>query len=262
MSEGCKRGWTSCVRGVSRCGSNLVPAERPRGCDRAEGAQACISYDQLSGPQDGGMAPRSPNRTRSNPSCALLCDSEALRMKLQTLTLDWRKNSIACTRSSTSMPRTLHISSLELYNKLQAQKNWPSGGAPALLDLRPQSKRIIRGAVRASLKDGDGELQPPPHSFANRDVCLYDATPESLEDHPVAQAILKADNGGTLFLLSEPCDAFERPFRTGARASRRPRRQSVRRAHRASCPICSISAICPTRPPCRGSRSSRISPRA
>ena len=54
------------------------------------------------------------------------------------------------------MPRTLHISALELYNKLQAQKNWPSGGAPALLDLRPQSKRIIRGAVRASLKEGAG----------------------------------------------------------------------------------------------------------
>ena len=69
------------------------------------------------------------------------------------------------------MPRTLHISSLELYNKLQAQKNWPSGGAPALLDLRQQSKRIIQGAVASSLKDGDGELQPPP-LLANRDVCL------------------------------------------------------------------------------------------
>ena len=133
------------------------------------------------------------------------------------------------------MSRTLHISGLELYNKLQAQKNWPSGGAPALLDLRAQSKRIIRGAVRASLKDGDGELQPPPHSFANRDVCLYDATPESLEDHPVAQAIVKADNRGTLFLLSEPFDAFEKAFpylcarESSSKATKRP-----------ACPSCIV----------------------
>lgn len=107
----------------------------------------------------------------------------------------------------------------QLFNLLQEQKNWPSGGAPALLDLRPAGpdggkQRVIRGSQKATLS-AEGEVVVPgasARSWMGRAVCLYDALPDSLEDHPVARALLRDAGTKQLLLLSEPFSAFEEVF--------------------------------------------------
>ena len=81
------------------------------------------------------------------------------------------------------------VTSAELYNLLQAQKNWPSGGPPVLFDVRPAEEyavRHIRGAHRAGVS-AEGELQAPAGSWLDKVVCVYDAVAEQLEDHAVFQ---------------------------------------------------------------------------
>ena len=120
------------------------------------------------------------------------------------------------------------VTGLELFNLLQHQKNWPSGGAPAVFDLRPDGarKRIVRGSFPALVTGGELEVKGvAPRAWLGRAVCLYDAQPEQLEDHLVAKQLLS--DGSDVFFLSEPFDAFERayPFlcarETSSKASKR-----------------------------------------
>ena len=121
------------------------------------------------------------------------------------------------------------VSGAELFNLLQAQKNWPSGGAPPCFDLRPDGarRRVIRGSFPARLNDGEVEVKGvSAGSWLGRAVCLYDADPERLEDHAVAQQLLK-DGCSQLLLLSEPFEAFEKAYsflcakETSSKASKR-----------------------------------------
>ena len=105
------------------------------------------------------------------------------------------------------------LSALELFNALQHQSNWPSGGAPVVLDCRASSKRIIRGSHRVRL-DGDSvEVVGASRSWRGRDVCLVDESPDGLVDHPVARALLKSGECRELFVLSDSFDAFYDRFR-------------------------------------------------
>jgi len=122
------------------------------------------------------------------------------------------------------------VSGFELYNLLQHQKNWPSGGAPAVFDLRTDGsrKRIVRGSFPAQLSGGEVRVTGVAQgSWLGRAICLYDSQPDRLEDHAVAQQLLK-DGCSNVLVLSEPFDAFESayPFlcarETSSKASRRP----------------------------------------
>lgn len=109
------------------------------------------------------------------------------------------------------------VSGEELYNLLQAQKNWPSGGAPALFDLRDEKaygKRHVRAAHRMALNEaGDlDEREVAARAWMDRVVCLYDSVPERLEDHAVAQAFIREGNARELIVLDESFDAFRERY--------------------------------------------------
>ena len=112
---------------------------------------------------------------------------------------------------------TRSVTSNELFNLLQEQKNWPSGGAPAVLDLRPDEKRrVIRGSHRAYVSD-DGTVAVAGASareWMGRTLCLYDAQGESLEDHGVVRALLADQTSyrGEILLLSEPFATFDAAY--------------------------------------------------
>jgi protein-tyrosine phosphatase len=120
------------------------------------------------------------------------------------------------------------VSAVELYNLLQQQPNWPSGGAPAVLDVRPDGsrRRVIRGSHAVSLTADGTVIVAGKKSLDARPVCLYDARPERLVDHPVAQALLR--DGTRVLTLSSPFESFEKqyPFlcakETSSKASKRP----------------------------------------
>ena len=121
------------------------------------------------------------------------------------------------------------LTAFELFNALQHQSNWPSGGAPAVFDLRASSKRIVRGSHRAHLDGDEVEVAgTSSRSWRGRDICLVDASPDGLADHPVARALLKGGACRELFVLSEPFDAFYEQFpclcakESSSKASKRP----------------------------------------
>ena len=127
-------------------------------------------------------------------------------------------------------------SSLELYNLLQAQKNWPSGGAPALLDLRVERKRIIRGSQPAVLDEAGNvrigsERRKTVH--LDRIVCVYHDAPSLLLDHAVTKALQRDGDCRAIHFLSESFAAFEAayPFlcsrEHSSKASKRPLMPSV-----------------------------------
>ena len=124
------------------------------------------------------------------------------------------------------------VTCFELFNLLQAQSNWPSGGSPAVFDLRASSKRIVRGSFRARLNGEEVEVVGAPSSWRGRDVCLYDDVPDGLADHPVARALLKEGACRELFVLSEPYAEFEAryPFLCAKESSSKAARQ-IGRAH-------------------------------
>ena len=119
------------------------------------------------------------------------------------------------------------IDCLELFNLLQAQSNWPAGGAPALFDVRDKPKRLIRGAL---LHTDENEAMEAWHRSGRggRDVCLYSDSPEGLSEHAVALAFGRDRKCRTLLLLSEPFAAFEKQFpylcarSSSSKASKRP----------------------------------------
>ena len=107
------------------------------------------------------------------------------------------------------------VTSEELFNLLQHQKNWPSGGPPVVFDLRPAeayAARHMRGAHHASVS-ADGSIVAPAKSWWDRIVCVYDEEPSGLEDHPVSQTLLREGLARELLVLSEPYDAFQSAFK-------------------------------------------------
>ena len=133
------------------------------------------------------------------------------------------------------MPRDMTargITALELFNMLQEQKKWPSGGAPAVFDLRPadQKRRVIRGSFCAWL-DANGQVEvagATSREWTGRNVCLYDADNERLDDHPVARRLLADGDCRAPHYLAEPLAIFDTayPFlmakSESSKASKRP----------------------------------------
>lgn len=121
--------------------------------------------------------------------------------------------------SRTAAAAVATVTSAELYNLLQAQKNWPSGGAPALLDARAPAayaKRMIRGALRAACSP-EGALivdgPPPARRWSDRVVCVYgDAEAGAPAERAVLDALHRDGQARGLLLLSEPFEAFRRAF--------------------------------------------------
>ena len=109
------------------------------------------------------------------------------------------------------------MSASELYNLLQAQKNWPSGGPPLLLDARGTAafaKRMIRGAHSAAVTpDGGLSVSGPARCWWDRVVCVYgDAEAGAPAERAVLDALRRDGQARGLLLLSEPFDAFRRAF--------------------------------------------------
>ncbi len=150
-------------------------------------------------------------------------------MKPQNMQYNCNKES---RMASSSAAAATPVSCLELFNLLQAQKNWPSGGAPAVFDLRPdgERRRVIRGSFPARLAS-TGEVEVAgvaPQAWRGRALCLYADDPGGLSEHEVAQRLLKDGGMSALLVLSEPFGAFESAFpflcakETSSKASKRP----------------------------------------
>ena len=113
------------------------------------------------------------------------------------------------------MVKVSALSSHELFNLLQHQKNWPAGGPPVLYDLRSAdayAARHVRGAHHATLTSS-GEIDAPPKSWWDKVVCLYDAEPASLDDHPLCRALVADGQAREVLVLSDSYAAFETSFR-------------------------------------------------
>ena len=99
-----------------------------------------------------------------------------------------------------------------LFNEMQARKNWPSGGPPAVFDLRhadAYAKQHVRGAFHATVSPDDGELTVAGGSgWYDKAVCVYDETAESLEDHPVVVKLLADARARRVYFLTETYEAF------------------------------------------------------
>lgn len=107
------------------------------------------------------------------------------------------------------------VDSFGLFNLLQHQKNWPSGGAPVLFDLRPAeayAARHVRGAHHVSL-GANGEIDAPARSWWGQTVCLYDTEPASLDDHPVCCALLADGSAKEILVLSDSYSTFEAKYK-------------------------------------------------
>jgi len=134
------------------------------------------------------------------------------------------------------------VTSLELFNLLQHQSNWPSGGSPVCLDLRESGsskQRIIRGSHRVELTS-EGEVEvvgASDRSWMGRDICLIDAEPAS-GDHAVALALLRGGGCRELLLLSEPFSAFESAFPFMC-----AKQSSSKAAKRPLCPSCVLPGL-------------------
>ena len=118
-------------------------------------------------------------------------------------------------QASLQMSAVKTITGFELFNLLQHQKNWPSGGAPVLFDVRSTDlymARHIKGAHQVSLS-ASGEINAPAQSWWDKVVCVYDADPSCLEDHPVARAVASEGLAKELLLLNEPYASFEQVYR-------------------------------------------------
>lgn len=134
------------------------------------------------------------------------------------------------------------VTSLELFNLLQHQSNWPSGGSPVCLDLRESGsskQRIIRGSHRVELTS-EGEVEvvgASDRSWMGRDICLIDAEPAS-GDHAIALALLRGGGCRELLLLSEPFSAFESAFPFMC-----AKQSSSKAAKRPLCPSCVLPGL-------------------
>ena len=139
---------------------------------------------------------------------------------------------------------TTTVTSAELFNLLQAQKNWPSGGAPVLLDARAPAayaKRMIRGALRAACSPDDGALvvEGPSRRWPDQVVCVYgDADAGAPAERAVLDALRRDGRARGLLLLSEPFEAFRRafPFLTA-------RGESSKAAKRPAYPSCVVPGL-------------------
>ena len=125
------------------------------------------------------------------------------------------------------------VSSLELYNLLQAQKNWPSGGPPVLLDARSAAaftKRMIRGAHSASVTaEGAVAVAGAPRCWWDQTVCVYgDAEEGAPEENALLDALCRDGQARDLLLLTEPFSSFRKAFPflsargDSSKASKRP----------------------------------------
>ena len=125
------------------------------------------------------------------------------------------------------------VSSLELYNLLQAQKNWPSGGPPVLLDARSAaafSKRMIRGAHSASVTaEGAVAVAGAPRCWWDQTVCVYgDAEEGAPEENALLDALCRDGQARDLLVLTEPFSSFRKAFPflsargDSSKASKRP----------------------------------------
>ena len=125
------------------------------------------------------------------------------------------------------------VSSVELYNLLQAQKNWPSGGPPVLLDARSAAaftKGMIRGAHCAAVTpEGTVAVVGSQRCWWDQTVCLYgDAAEEAPEENALLDALSRDGQARTLLVLSEPFGGFRKayPFLTArgdsSKAVKRP----------------------------------------
>eukprot|EP00964_Phaeocystis_antarctica_P136843 scaffold101326_cov33-Phaeocystis_antarctica.AAC.1 len=100
------------------------------------------------------------------------------------------------------------VSSLELYNLLQAQKNWPSGGPPVLLDARSFAaftKRMIRGAHSAAVTaEGTVAVAGAPRCWWDQTICVYgDAEEGTPEENALLEALSRDGQARALLVLSE-----------------------------------------------------------
>ena len=132
------------------------------------------------------------------------------------------------------------VTAFELYNLLQAQKNWPNGGPPVLLDARSPaafSKRMVRGAHRASVSaEGTLSVDGPARCWWDQTVCVYgDAEAGAPTERAVLDALSRDGQARGLLLLSESFEAFRRayPFLTA-------RADSSKAAKRPSYPSCIV----------------------
>ena len=125
------------------------------------------------------------------------------------------------------------VSSLELYNLLQAQKNWPSGGPPVLLDARSAAaftKRMIRGAHSASVTaEGAVAVAGAPRCWWDQTVCVYgDAEEGAPEENALLDALCRDGQARDLLVLTEPFSSFRKAFPflsargDSSKASKRP----------------------------------------
>ena len=125
------------------------------------------------------------------------------------------------------------VSSLELYNLLQAQKNWPSGGPPVLLDARSFAaftKRMIRGAHSAAVTaEGTVAVAGAPRCWWDQTICVYgDAEEGTPEENALLEALSRDGQARALLVLSEPFGGFRKayPFLSArgdsSKASKRP----------------------------------------
>ena len=125
------------------------------------------------------------------------------------------------------------VSSLELYNLLQAQKNWPSGGSPVLLDARSAAaftKRMIRGAHSASVTaEGAVAVAGAPRCWWDQTVCVYgDAEEGAPEENALLDALSRDGQARALLVLTEPFGSFRKAFPflsargDSSKASKRP----------------------------------------
>ena len=113
------------------------------------------------------------------------------------------------------MVKVSRTNSQGLFNLLQHQKNWPSGGPPVLFDLRSAdayAARHLRGSHRVSLSEA-GEILAPAKSWWDKVVCVYDEDPGSLEGHPVAQALVVDGLARELIVFSDAYTTFQAAFK-------------------------------------------------